>query len=95
MKQENHKLLKRMRTHFKNNPQKLYSRKYFVKKWNLNYRNVRYNLEKLRKKKFLLKFYFSANQGLFAWGVPRPIFAVFVLNPLMNKYTVCKSKVLT
>ena len=48
--------------------------------WNLKYETVRYELEKLVKSKFLRKYYFSANQGLFAWGVPKPMFAVYVLN---------------
>lgn len=68
-----------MKRHFKDNPKKLYSVVYFSKKWNLNYETVRYQLEKMVKDRYLNKYYFSANQGLFAWGVPKPMFAVYVL----------------
>jgi len=70
----------KLKRHFKDNPVKLYSTIYFSKMWNLKYETVRYELEKLVKSKFLRKYYFSANQGLFAWGVPKPMFAVYVLN---------------
>lgn len=68
-----------MKRHFKDNPNKLYSTNYFSKRWNLKYITVRYELEKLFKSNYLRKYYFSANQGLFAWGVPKPMFAVYVL----------------
>lgn len=69
----------KMKRHFRDNPTKLYSAVYFSKKWNLKYITVRSELEKLVKSRYLRKYYFSANQGLFAWGVPKPIFAVYVL----------------
>lgn len=80
MKRENHKLIRRLKIHFKNNPDKLYSIKYFSKKYNISYDKSKYWLEQLKKQRFLLKFYFSANQSFFAWGIPHPIFSVYVLN---------------
>jgi len=80
MKSENHMLVKKLRTHFNNNPSRLYSIKYFVKKYGIPYRKARYWLDFLESKRYILKFYFSANQSFFAWGIPHPIFSVYVLN---------------
>lgn len=84
MKDKNN-IIQKIRAHFLNNPFKLYSIVYFSKKWDRKYKTVYCYLEKLHREGFVLKFYFSANQGLFAWGIPKPIFAVYVLNPFLHK----------
>jgi len=83
-KEKNHTIQK-IRTHFAKNPQKLYSVVYFSKKFDRKYKTVYCYLEKMVREGYVLKFYFSANQGMFAWGIPKPIFAVYVLNPNLAK----------
>jgi len=85
MNHNNIKIINKLKIHFKNNPKKLYSVKYFSKKWNITEPKIYNYLEKIRKEGFLFKFYFSANQSLFAWGIPKPIFAVYVLNPFLSE----------
>jgi len=85
MKQEKNHIIKKIKSHFANNPQKLYSIKYFANKWQRKYKTVYCYLEKMVREGYVLKFYFSANQGMFAWGIPKPIFAVYVLNPNLSK----------
>lgn len=93
---EKDNIIKKLKIHFSKNPQKLYSVVYFSNKWKRNYWSIRNYLEFLVRCGYVLKFYFSANQGMFAWGVPKPIFAVYVLNPNLskgqtaNKLTLCK-----
>jgi adenine-specific DNA methylase len=72
--------LRKIKIHFYNNPEKLYSVKYFSKKYEIKYARAFAMLERLRRQGFVLRFYLSANQTLRAWGVPHPIFSLYVLN---------------
>jgi hypothetical protein len=85
MRQKKNHIIEKIKMHFSRNPQKLYSIVYFSKKWQRKYNTVYCYLEKMVREGYVLKFYFSANQGMFAWGIPKPIFAVYVLNPFLSK----------
>jgi hypothetical protein len=77
---KNNRCFRMMKNHFINNPEKCYSIKYFANKYGISYGQAKKWLNALARQGFLIKGYFSANQGLFAWGVPHPIFSVFLLN---------------
>lgn len=84
MQNKNHRILNMMKKHFINNPDKLFSVKYFIRKYDISYIQALYRLNLLYREGLVLKFYLSAWQSCRAWGVPHPIFSLFVLNPFKD-----------
>lgn len=79
MNQDFSSLIRKFRAHFINNPEKLYSVRFFEKKYQIKYARAYSILERLRTQGHVRRFYLSAWQSCFAWGVPHPIFSLYVL----------------